>query len=169
MKIKIMGLFVFAFFVLSNTCYAKEGTLSDFFKKSDLDMRITQMKSALQSFKSLSNLIYLKSNLKKDYKISTMDESKIPVKAQIRVLMTGAELKKIGNQGWEIQNIGFANWPKYVEGYIEYMELENLQLKLQLAEKSKLGSDVIKKLSDSINKKEANIKKKYLSEENWTD
>jgi hypothetical protein len=78
--------------------------------------------------------------------------------------MLGNELKNVGNQGWEVQNIGFANWPKYVEGYIEYLELKNMKLQLELAQKANAGADKIKALKELISKKEAYIKKKFMGE-----
>jgi hypothetical protein len=164
MKKEIVILVFVLIIVIPAIVYAENGDLASYFTRTEANTRLTQIRSSLTSFKNLTNLVYLKSNLKKDYKINSFDENKIPLKAKISINMLGNELKNVGNQGWEVQNIGFANWPKYVEGYIEYLELKNMKLQLELAQKANAGADKIKALKELISKKEAYIKKKFMGE-----
>jgi len=114
MKKEIVILVFVLIIVIPAIVYAENGDLASYFTRTEANTRLTQIRSSLTSFKNLTNLVYLKSNLKKDYKINSFDENKIPLKAKISINMLGNELKNVGNQGWEVQNIGFANWPKYV-------------------------------------------------------
>ena len=170
MRIQRIGLLVIVCILISSLAHAEEvGELSNYFKPKDMSVRLSQIKGALKSFRGLTVLIHKNSNLKKDYKVTVMDERKIPKNAKIKVNLMGKDVVGVGNLAWEIQNIGFENWPKYIEGYIEYLDLKNIKLELELALYKKEPLDVIIKLQKKVKKKEKSIRDKYILQKEWVD
>ncbi len=136
--------------------------LTKFFTREEADSRLEQISDALTSFAHFTDLVRLNSNLKKDF------PNRIPKDARIVSQFSGEDLLSIDNLDWESQNLGFANWPNYVKGYMDYQAYENLKLKLEIAVLKKLPESQIKALRQEVAEKEKALRN-YLSPEAWAD
>lgn len=141
-----------------------EQTLEGLFTRQEFEGRLSQIRNALYSFRDLTDLVIARSNLPKDHQVRYMVERRIPHSANIEVKFTGEELKKAakGNMDWDMQHLGFPNWTKYVEGYLEYLELKNQRLRLKLARLQKLDGERIERLESDVAEREKNLRKNYL-------
>ena len=77
------------------------------------------------------------------------------------IVIDKKDLNKIDNMQRDLQTIGFVNMPHYVRGYIDYLELRNLELDLQLAEVKSEPVSKIESLRKQISLKRESIKNTY--------
>jgi len=116
-------------------------TLNKRFSFNDVLFRLGQVKSALNSFASLTSAA----------------EGKIAKE----------ELQRIGNVDWETQNIGFPNWLTGIEGALRLQNYEIKKLQYELAfEKSKQGeldANEVAKFRKLFEDEEASFQKFWVS------
>ncbi len=142
--------------------------LAKFFTREEADSRLEQISDALTSFAHFTDLVRVNSNLKKDYNAPLIDPNRIPKDARIVSQFSGEDLLSIDNLDWESQNLGFANWPNYIKGYMDYQAYENLKLKLEIAILKKLPESQVKALRQEVAEKEKSLRG-YLSPDAWAD
>jgi len=173
MKVTLSEYFIGAVIILVSSIHCvhaqSPNELDAFFTKKDADLRLSQIKSGLSSFGKLTDTIQDESNLNSDYGIPVIYTKRIPEEARITVTFKGKTLKAVDNLDWDIQHIGFENWPKYVEGYIEYLELKNMKLQLEIAKLRELSNDEITNIKKDIKEKERSMLQEYLGETSWVD
>lgn len=157
-------------FIIPASCFASDyEDLTKFFNRSETDHRISQIDGALDSFRKITGIISSNSNLKKDYGLTFILPHRIPDDAQITVQFKGETFGEVGNMDWETQNLGFVNWMKYVEGYIDFLELENAKLKLEQSRFKNAMPEKIKILQQDIEKRSNYLRDRYIGADKWAD
>lgn len=139
------------------------------FTRENADSRLEQISQALMSFNHFTELVRAKSNLNKDYGLQLIDPKRIPKNARINIQFAGEDLIEVGNLDWETQNLGFANWPKSIRGYMDYQAYEIAKLKLVIATLKKQSADEINALEQDVKQKEKYLRDVYMSPDAWAD
>ncbi len=101
-------------------------TLLDAFSLEQSIYRIEQVREGLESFKKLT------------------EKSKTKITKDI--------LDQVGNTGWEIQTLGFYNWPNTIEGTLKIQDYQISKLEFELAiekyEKDKIAKEDVEKTKE---------------------
>ena len=101
-------------------------TLENSFSLEQSIYRIDQVREALESFKKLT------------------EKSKAKISKEV--------LDQVGNTGWEIQTLGFYNWPNTIEGTLKLQNYEIKKLEFELAigkyENDKLSKEDVEKVQE---------------------
>ncbi len=94
--------------------------------------RLTDIRGALTSFRSLTEL--LRKNAKsKDDPNSAFSTPGTPRTARYRICEDALDLLSVGNLDWDIQTIGFSNWTDLLQLHHKQAELETARLRLEIA------------------------------------
>ena len=166
------ALLVLLFVAISSVGYAADN--AEFskvltFKRDSADSRLEQITDALNSFREFTELVRTNSNLNKDFGTPLIDPNRIPKDACIISQFSGEDLLDIDNLDWETQNLGFANWPKAVKGYIDYQAYEIAKLKLEIATLKKESTNQIQILQKDVAQREKYLRTNYMSHDAWAD
>ncbi|MFZ5643841.1 MAG: GerMN domain-containing protein [Bacillota bacterium] len=108
----------------------EQNVLENRFSLANAETRISQVDQALKSFRLLT------------------EKSKGKI--------TGEELQKIGNTGWEAQNLGFPNWVGDVRGTLKNQDYQVKKLDYELAKRMYQAGEIKK---EELDRKEAAFNK----------
>jgi len=147
----------------------QEKQLSARFSKDESLGRLKQITEALDGYRNLVDTIGQKSNLAKDYHITVIHGGNIPENAEIVVRMSGKDLRACNGIGWEFQYIGFPNWVKQVQGYVEYLEYQNMKMRLELARLKTSDPLDISRLAREVATTKERLATEYLDPAKWAD
>jgi len=131
--------------------------------------RLDQIREALVHFRDFTQTVFEKSDMDTKYDIYVLYENGIPDDAEITVGMTGEDFQRDGYLNWDMQHIGFPNWTKYIQGYIEYLELRNKKLTHELAILENRPAGTIDSLKTVILEEEERLFDTFLNEDAWVD
>ncbi len=160
------------FILLSNNLIVFAGgeeNIDDFFNKETVELRLNQIDQALSEFSIFTDLFKNNSNLESQHGISALYVNKIPDNAEIKISLIGHDIKTFKTLDWDMQNIGFENWTKFVEGYIEFQNLRLLKKEHELLMLKGSSKEKISKIKNEIVTKEKLLKNKYLEENSFID
>jgi len=143
--------------------------LDAFFTTEEAIGRFDQIREALFQFRDFTQTIFERSDLGSKHDIYVLYENSIPVDANVTVGLTGQDFQRDGYMNWDMQHIGFPNWTKYVQGYIEYLELKNKKLTLELLILKDQPADIIDSLRAEIDDEEERLQNSFLHEDEWVD
>ena len=138
-------LLVFSFACLSQLSTVEAQSASPdairkaFGNSNEFSERLTQTKSALESFRKLTELIRGHAHSDADPKIA-LQEPQIPKSARYDVKLERTDLLAIGNLDWDVQTIGFQNWIDFIRAHQKSLEVENAKLQLENARLSHASS-----------------------------
>jgi len=143
--------------------------LNAFFTQEEAIGRFDQIREALNQFRDFTQTIFERSDLGSKHDVYVLYENSIPESALIVVGMTGKDFQRSGYLNWDMQHIGFPNWMKYLQGYIEYLELKNKKLTLELSILEDQPADIIDSLRAVIDDEEGRLQSSFLHEDEWVD
>lgn len=89
-------------------------------------------------------------------------------KENIQIILSGRDIKSLGNIGWEYQNIGVTNKILFLERYVNYKNYQIKNLELKLAKSNKSTDQEIAILQQQVDKMKILIQS-YLDESMWSD
>ncbi len=133
----------------------------------DAKEALTFIFDALKSFRGLTDLIESKTHFRTDY--NRLIQQKQPTTGvQYSIKITLDELNKVGNLGWEIQNLGFDNRITVVEGTLLRQETKIRELEYEALKLRKSSQVEIEKAKRDLaaSKKELNH---FLETHSWAD
>ncbi len=146
-----------------------EDNIEDFFNDETVELRLNQIDQALSEFSNFTDLFKNNSNLESQHGISALYVKKIPANAEINISLIGNDIKTFKTLDWDMQNIGFKNWTKFVEGYIEFQNLKLLKKEHEMLVLKHSSKEKITKIINEIKIKEKGLKKIYLEENSFID
>jgi hypothetical protein len=121
---------------------------------------INRIEQSLEDYKALSEVLARAAGVPEAGDISTED---------VRFEVDGQTLSGLETMFWEVQNIGFANWVRYVRGYLASKDLEILQLERELAGLRGVSADSLDRLDEEMLQFRIEFEREYLSGDNWVD
>lgn len=148
---------------------AQAQDLDSFFERGEAIERLDQIRESLIQFRDFTQSIFESSDLGSKHDVYVLHENRIPEGADIAVGLTGRDFQRNGYLNWDMQNIGFPNWTKYIQGYIEYLELKNNKLTLELSILENQPASTIDSLKAVIKDDEERLMNTYLKEDGWVD
>lgn len=121
---------------------------------------IDRIEQSLEDYKALSEALALAAGVPEAGDIST---------EVVRFEVDGQAFSGLETVFWEVQNIGFANWVRYVRGYLASKDLEILQLERELAGLRGVSADSLDSMDAEILQLRIEFEREYLSGDNWID
>ena len=155
-------------FIFCSCCFAaKEKDQQISFSQEESEQVMNKINGALSDYRNLLNLLLNSSaELTEQQKLAFYRNS-LPKDQKLTFSVSSNDLKNIQSLDWDMQNIGFSNWAKYVEGYIAFQQLELLKKDLEIKRlKNETGTEALQEKIRSLQK---SLKDKYSGEHSFID
>ncbi len=155
-------------FILCSCCFAvqeKDQQMS--FSQKESEQVMSKINGALSDYRNLFNLLLNSSSELSEQQKLAFYRNRLPKDQKLTFSVSSNDLKNIQSLDWDMQNIGFSNWAKYVEGYIAFQQLELLKKDLEIKRlKKETGTEALQEKIRSLQK---SLKDKYSSEHSFID
>ncbi len=167
----MLRLLIFLFisiFIFCSCCFAaKEKDQQMSFSQEESEQVMSKINGALSDYRNLFNLLLNSSSELSEQQKLAFYINRLPKDQKLTFSVSSNDLKNIQSLDWDMQNIGFSNWAKYIEGYIAFQQLELLKKDLEIKRlKNETGTEALQEKIRSLQK---SLKDKYSSEHSFID
>jgi hypothetical protein len=139
---------------------AAEDGYSVSFSSQGMADAINRIEQSLEDYRALSEVLALAAGVTEAGDIGT---------EAVRFEVDGQDLSGLETIFWDVQNIGFPNWLRYVRGCLASKDLEILQLERELAGLKGASADSLDRLDEEMLQFRIQFEREYLSGDNWVD